>query len=156
MASLTEINQERSWVTWTFSLVILGRGTVRNSSGTFFILSRFLGRNSSEISLSGWHIFRAEQSKKAPCIRYAKCDIFLVTMDPILKSTYSEMAAKFQHLAKTESLLIFVEQKLSSSPMHTDKLARLCGTAIKLIETHSNSFQGHSQKVWYCWYQISH
>ena len=60
-----------SWVTWTFSLVILGRGSVRNSSGTltFFILSRFLGRNSSQISLSGWHlvIFRAEQSKKAPC-----------------------------------------------------------------------------------------
>ena len=89
-------------------------------------------------------------------IRFAKCDIFLVSMNPILKSTYSEMAAKIQHLAKTESLLIFVEQKLSSSPMHTDKLARLCGMAIKLIETHSNSFQRHSQKVWYCWYQISH
>ena len=59
-------------VTWSFSLVFLGRGTVRNSSGTltFFILSRFLGRNSSEISLSDWHlvIFRAEKSKKAPCV----------------------------------------------------------------------------------------
>ena len=52
----------------------LGHFGERNSSGTltFFILSRFLGRNSSEISLSGWHlvIFRAEQSKKAPCTMY--------------------------------------------------------------------------------------
>ena len=56
--------------TWSFSLVILCRWTVRNSSGTliFFILSPFFGRNRSEISLAGWHlvIFRAEQLKKHP------------------------------------------------------------------------------------------
>ena len=35
----------------------------------FFILSRFLGRNSSEISLSGWHLshFQGRTVKKAPC-----------------------------------------------------------------------------------------
>merc|ERR1711962_1306061 len=35
----------------------------------FFLSLSFFGRNSSEISLRGWHlvIFRAEQSKKPPC-----------------------------------------------------------------------------------------
>ena len=51
---------------WPYSnIFFLGHFGERNSSGTltFFIPSRFLGRNSSEISLSGWHlvIFRAEQ-----------------------------------------------------------------------------------------------
>ena len=64
--SIIEINHQRGWVTSTFSLVILGRDTVRNISGTltFFIFSRFLGRNSSEICLLGWYlvIFRAKQN----------------------------------------------------------------------------------------------
>ena len=51
------------------------------------------------------------------CVKFSNCDIFLGPKDPIQELHIQKWHPKSSHLAKTESFLIFVEQKMASGFM---------------------------------------